>query len=170
MKKFSLSELLATWFYVGKAPFAPGTFGTLAALPLAYGLEQAGGATALLAAACLITVIGAWAAGAYMQERGAEHDPGEIVIDEVAGLLLLVGAWHAVFAEQIPVQPLHWMVGSFAMFRVFDIMKPWPISLADRRVKGGFGVMLDDLLAGLYPLAVLYVLYTFFATALELPA
>lgn len=158
MKRYSLAEMFATWFYVGKIPFMPGTFGTLAALPLAYGLYFAGGAAALLLAALLVTAVGSWASGAHMQASAMAHDPGEIVIDEVAGLLLLVGLWHLLFAERFSVAPLHWMAGSFVMFRVFDIVKPWPISLADKKVKGGFGVMFDDLLAALYPIAIFYLL------------
>jgi phosphatidylglycerophosphatase A len=158
MKRFSLPEMFATWFYVGKIPFMPGTFGTLAAMPLAYGLYFAGGTAALLVAALLVTIVGSWASAEHMRKCSMAHDPGEIVIDEVAGLLLLVGLWQLFFAAHFPVAPLHWMAGSFVMFRVFDILKPWPISLADKKIKGGFGVMLDDLLAGLYPIAIFYLL------------
>lgn len=153
---FSLPTLFATWFFVGKAPKAPGTFGTLAALPLAYGLWLVAGGAGVLAGAGVVTLLGTWAAGAYMRQSAAAHDPGEIVIDEVAGILLLIGLWHVLFAEHYQLSPLHWLAGSFVMFRVFDILKPWPISLADAKVKGGFGVMFDDLLAGIYPIALFY--------------
>jgi phosphatidylglycerophosphatase A len=159
--RFFLPTLLATWFLVGKAPKAPGTFGTLAALPLAYGLWLVAGGFGVLVGAAVITLLGTWASGAYMRQSGAVHDPGEIVIDEVAGILLLIGLWHLLFAPQFPVLPLHWLAGSFVMFRMFDILKPWPISLADAKVKGGFGVMFDDLLAGLYPIALFYVAHYF---------
>lgn len=158
LKQRTLPAILATWFFVGKAPKAPGTFGTLAALPLAYGLWLAAGGAGVLAGAFIVTLVGGWASAEYMRTSGAAHDPGEIVIDEVAGLLLLIGLWHLLFAERFPVSPLHWLAGSFVMFRAFDILKPWPISLADAKVKGGFGVMFDDLLAGIYPIALFYII------------
>jgi len=89
-------------------------------------------------AVLVVSVLGIWAAGVYVRRTGAE-DPSAIVVDEVAG------QWLTLIA--LPVEPLAYMMG-FILFRVFDVLKPWPASWADRRVKGGLGVMLDDLLAG----------------------
>jgi phosphatidylglycerophosphatase A len=132
------AHLLATWFGAGLSPFAPGTIGSLAALPLAYGLSHYLGIIGLGAAVAVIFIVGIWAAQIYSR-RTATHDAGPIVIDEVAGqcLTLLL----------VPADIVLYAVG-FALFRLADIVKPWPIGLADRRIKGGFGVMFDDLLAG----------------------
>lgn len=137
--------LLATWFGSGLAVKAPGTWGTLAALPFAYGLMLAGGTWLLLAAAIVVFVIGIWASEKYAAGLGAS-DPSEVVIDEVAAM------WLTLLAA--PVTPLGWLV-AFALFRLFDIAKPWPVSLADRKLKGGFGIMADDILAALYAMIVL---------------
>jgi phosphatidylglycerophosphatase A len=77
----------------------------------------------------------------------AKEDPQEVVWDEIVGFLVAMTA-------VAPSWP--WLAGAFTLFRVFDIFKPWPISLVDRRIPGGLGIMLDDLLAGLYTLAVLH--------------
>lgn len=134
--------LLATWFGAGLLPRAPGTWGSLAALPFAWIIASAGGWLALLAASALVFVLGVWAAGRTAARTGL-RDPGSIVIDEVAGQWLTL----------VPVapDPLAYAVG-FAFFRIADIFKPWPVSWADRKIKGGLGVMLDDILAGGYAL------------------
>jgi phosphatidylglycerophosphatase A len=133
-----LDTLVATWFGVGFVPFAPGTAGSLAALPLAWLVATYLGALGLAVCIALLAVIGALAAGRYARARGIA-DPGAVVVDEVAGqclALLLVRPDLATYA-----------IG-FVLFRLFDVIKPWPISVLDRRVKGGLGVMLDDLVAG----------------------
>lgn len=139
------AALLATWFGAGLLPKAPGTWGSLAALPFAWIIGMNGDWPALLAAAVAVTAIGCWAAERTARTLGIA-DPGCIVIDEVAGQwLTLVAA---------PPDFLHYAIG-FGLFRLFDILKPWPASWADRRVEGGLGVMLDDVFAGLYGLAVM---------------
>lgn len=130
--------LLATWFGAGLIRPAPGTWGTLAALPPAWALWSVGGVAALLLGAGAALAAGVWAAQRYAAQTG-EHDAGAVVIDEVAGMWLTL-----VF---VPATPSWWIAAFFA-FRAFDILKPWPIGWADRRVKGGVGVMLDDILAG----------------------
>ncbi|WNJ98408.1 phosphatidylglycerophosphatase A [Thalassospiraceae bacterium LMO-JJ14] len=140
--------LLATWFGAGYAPFAPGTFGSLFALPVGWALAHEGGPLALALAAIGISLIGVWAADAYMAQAG-EHDPGPVVIDEVAGQWLAMLPMAAFLTWQGTLI-------AFVLFRTFDIWKPWPISWADKNVQGGIGVMADDILAGIAAAACLY--------------
>lgn len=137
--------LAATWFGCGLLPKAPGTWGSAAALPFAWALYRLGGSWALLAASGLCFLIGWWASAIYVRRTGAA-DPSEVVIDEVAGQWLVLAA--------APADPLLYAVG-FLLFRVLDIWKPWPASWADRHVKGGLGVMLDDMLAAAYGALIL---------------
>lgn len=137
--------LLATWFGAGLIRPAPGTWGTLAALPFAWGLWALGGVPGLLAGTGLAFAVGIWAAGRHGALTG-RHDDGAVVIDEVAGMWLTLAF--------VPAT-LSWWIAAFLAFRLFDIVKPWPIAWADRRVKGGVGVMLDDILAALMAGALL---------------
>lgn len=138
-------HLLAFGFGAGCAPRAPGTFGTLVGiavyLPLAR-LELPG----YLLATGLVFIVGIWICGRTAKELRVHDHPG-IVWDEIAGYLVTMTAL-----------PLHWgwMLAGFALFRLFDIWKPWPIGWLDRRVGGGLGIMLDDAIAGLFALAVLH--------------
>lgn len=133
--------LLATWFGSGLLKPAPGTWGTLAAMPFAWGIATAAGSGWwLLAAAAALFPVGIWAAGQYDRTTGG-HDASEIVIDEV------VGVWIALAV--VPVDWLHYLLG-FVLFRLFDIAKPWPIGWLDRRISGGLGVMADDVVAGVF--------------------
>lgn len=145
----NLAWWLATWFGSGKSPKAPGTAGSLAALPFAWVIHATYGAPALLLAAIILFPIGIVASNHYMKDNGCEHDPGEIVIDEVVGVWLLCAL--------MPLTLTGYFVG-FMTFRVFDIIKPWPISYFDRKVHGGFGVMLDDVLAAIYPVLLVLVI------------
>ncbi|MGE5478510.1 MAG: phosphatidylglycerophosphatase A [Bacteroidales bacterium] len=142
------AALAATWFGSGLLPKAPGTWGSLAALPFAWGLTRLGGWPVLLAASLACFVVGCWAAEIYTRRTGVQ-DPSEVVIDEVAGQWLVLAA--------APADPLFYAIG-FALFRVLDITKPWPARWADRHVHGGLGVMLDDMLAAAYGAAVLAVI------------
>jgi len=139
---------LATWGGIGLLPGTPGTFASLSALPLAWLLTAAGGIWLLLAAAVAVFVVGLWAAERYMAAVGI-HDPTAVVIDEIAGqwLTLCVAA----------LEPLAYVAG-FVLFRVFDVLKPWPVSWLDRRVGGGFGVMIDDVGAALYAGGALWLI------------
>jgi len=122
----------------GLLPGAPGTFGTLAAIPL-YLLLRPLPLTWYVAVLLLIFVpLGIWACGKTAREMHA-HDPSAIVWDEVLGFLLTMTALP-------PAWP--WILAGFALFRVFDILKPWPIRVLDQKVTGGLGIMLDDLFAG----------------------
>lgn len=141
---------VATGFGIGLLPWAPGTWASLAALPVAWGIHALGGRLGLAVAAVAACVIGMWVAEACVRRSGA-RDPGAIVIDEIAGQWLVLLA--------VPPDPLLYGLG-FALFRVADIWKPWPVSWADNKVDGGLGVMLDDVLAAIYAgLALVAVSY-----------
>jgi phosphatidylglycerophosphatase A len=138
---------IATGFGSGLAPRAPGTVGTLAALLPWLALRELplwGYLAAVLAAFAL----GVWAAQRVI-ERLRIEDPGLVVWDEFVGLWITLIAVPDGWA---------WVVIGFGLFRLFDIAKPWPVSWADARLKGGFGAMFDDALAGLYALAALQAL------------
>ena len=137
-------HLLAFGFGSGLAPVAPGTFGTLAAVPLYLAMAQLPLA-AYLAVLGGVILGGVWICGRASRDLGV-HDHGGIVWDEFAGFLVTMTAAPAGWP---------WVVAGFLLFRLFDILKPWPIGWLDRRVKGGLGIMLDDLLAGLYGWVVL---------------
>lgn len=142
-----LATGLATWFGAGRLPWAPGTWGSLAALPLAWLLLALGGQWLLLLAVALIFALGLWAADRYMKAVGL-HDPVAVVIDEVAGQWLTLAI--------APLDPLAFLLG-FVLFRVADVLKPWPASWLDRRVGGAFGVMIDDVDAAVYAGGVLAI-------------
>ena len=140
--------LLATWFGAGFLPISPGSWASLAALPGAWAIDWLWGVPGLAAASGLAFALGWWAASTVVKASGTE-DPGAIVIDEVAGQgLALVAA---------PLDPLAY-AHACLLFRLFDIWKPWPVRWADRHIKGGLGIMLDDLLAAVYAVLVLAVL------------
>ena len=146
------AHLLATWFGVGLLPKAPGTRGSLAALPFAWVIQTTWGPWGLLTAAALVGLAGWWAASRYVAQS-SDSDPGPVVIDEVAGQwLTLVVAPTTLWAYAL----------GFALFRVADIAKPWPASWADRELKGGLGVMVDDGIAGIYAGAVLLIVVEVF--------
>ena len=132
-------HFLAFGLGTGASPYAPGTVGTLLGIPLVYVL--AGSPLWLyLLVTVVVVVAGIWISDKTSKDIGV-HDHSGIVIDEVAGYLVTMIA--------IPVNP--WtLVSGFLVFRVFDILKPWPIGTVDRRLKGGPGIMVDDLLAGFY--------------------
>lgn len=137
-------HLLALGFGSGLARQAPGTWGTLAGVPL-YLLLAPLPVTAYIGASAVLFILGVWICGRAADDLGA-HDHRSIVFDEMVGFLVtMVG---------IPVS-WEWILAGFMLFRLFDIIKPWPISMLDRRVKGGLGIMLDDVAAGLAALAVL---------------
>ncbi len=138
---------LATWFFTGLMPTAPGSWGSLAALPFAWAIAVWLSPWALLPAAAAVFLLGVWAANTYMRHGGA-HDPGAIVIDEVAGQWLTLAA--------VPPDPVLYGLG-FVFFRAADIVKPWPVGWLDRHVEGGLGVMMDDMLAGVYAGAALWL-------------
>lgn len=132
---------LSTWFGTGLLPIAPGTFGTLAAIPLILCLNELG---MWYSAFTLIIVVGVaiWTAGRSQALLGRD-DPREVVIDEVAGFLLTTF-----------LLPPSWLALGlgFILFRFFDILKPYPVRQSEK-LRGGFGIVIDDLLAGVYAYA-----------------
>lgn len=140
--------LVATVFGVGRIKPAPGTWGSVAALPLPLLAPDGFDPLYLLVAAAIAFAAGWWAANRYQRLSG-EHDASEIVIDEVCG------QWIAL--SLVALTPIVVLAG-FILFRVFDVLKPWPISLADRKIGGGFGVMFDDVLAGVAAALCLFTL------------
>jgi len=141
--------LLATWFGAGYLPIAPGTWGSIAALPFAWWISTQFGSAGLLIASIAVFGIGIWASDVFIGLSGRQ-DPGPVVIDEVAGQWLTLAF--------VPPDLLIYGIG-FIAFRVADIFKPWPAGWADRQVKGGMGVMLDDVLAAIYSGAFVYALH-----------
>ncbi len=144
--------LISTCCGLGLMPFAPGTWGSLAALPIAWVILTHWNIYVLLALAAILFFIGIFASNVYAR-RTNEKDPGPIVIDEVVGQLLVLS-----------IAPLSWsyFLTAFVLFRITDIYKPWPASWADRSVGGGFGIMLDDIFAAAYAAAILYGLIVLF--------
>ena len=190
--------LISTWFGIGKIPFAPGTFGSLAAFPLfiashyllCFATDESSFNYKYLMFLAILFIIGQWASNVYMKKTG-KQDPGEIVIDEVVGQLIV---WFSAFSaiapfisiydilygsgleshQSVTAQSLHelfsipavitgyiailvptYIIG-FILFRIFDIWKPWPIKWCDTNIKGGFGVMFDDVFAAVYACIVLF--------------
>ena len=133
-----VAAALATVLGVGRFPIASGTAGSLVALPVCWVLSATGGAAALGAAAAVVTVLGVWASDRVVRATG-DRDPSEVVVDEVAGqmtaLIALPATWQVLAA-------------AFLLFRGFDIIKPPPIRTLER-LPGGWGVMADDLAAGI---------------------
>lgn len=132
--------LLATWFGSGLIRPAPGTFGSIAAIPFGWLIYYLTGFYGFLAAIVIVFAIGVFAAQHFDKKSGA-HDSSSIVIDEV------VGMWIAA----IPAALNLWVwIAALILFRLFDIWKPWPIWWAEEDINGGLGVMTDDVIAGIY--------------------
>lgn len=127
----------ATGFYSGKVPFAPGTFGTLVGLFPCYILSNFGTATAI-AFAIIFTIFAIYLAAAA-EKIYQRKDPGCIVIDEIAGMIVTLLGIAFTFKT---------VLAGFILFRLFDILKPWPIRLLDKRLAGGIGIVADDIAAG----------------------
>ena len=144
-------HFLALGFGSGLAAKMPGTFGTLAALPLVVLLSHYASFSVYLAVTILVSIVGIWICGKTAKDMGV-HDDSSIVWDEVAGMLITMLA-----------VPLSWqtLLAGFVLFRFFDILKPWPISYLDKHVHGGFGIMIDDVLAGIFALICVQVLAYF---------
>ena len=130
---------LATGFFIGTVPFAPGTFGSIIGLPICFLISRL---DILIAVICTILfILFAIRMAAVAEKALKKKDAGEIVIDEIAGLIVtFIG---------IPFT-LKTVIVGFIIFRTFDILKPFPIGLLEKKVAGGPGIVLDDVLAGLY--------------------
>ncbi|MEO1137891.1 MAG: phosphatidylglycerophosphatase A [Pseudomonadota bacterium] len=153
-----VTHLIVTFGGIGHLRPAPGTWGSLAALPVAWLLHQLGGPMLLALGVIVSFALGWWAT--YLETKGKDdHDPSEIVIDEVAGqwlafLPVSIGATHA--AAALTALWPGW-IAAFVLFRLFDILKPGPIGWADRR-GDALGVMLDDVIAGMFAAAGVMIL------------
>jgi len=157
-----MTRFIATWFYSGLLKPAPGTWGSLASLPFAYAMLWAGwGIWHLLGICTVIFLLGWWATHEETKDKD-DHDPSEIVIDEVVGQWLAISVlfcFNTMFSlsEKSDFQSLEffvWFFTGFALFRLFDIWKPFPVSWADKKTTA-FGVMFDDVLAGIMAAIVL---------------
>jgi len=145
----TLQKLFLTFFGAGLSPKAPGTVGTLAALPVGLAILYYVGLETLFMVTLAITIIGIFEINKYEQETGI-HDHQQIVIDEAAGMWLsLMIAYSTAITMSYPYVEILTIVFSFAAFRLFDIWKPSTIGWIDRELKGGLGVMMDDVLAGI---------------------
>lgn len=143
----SIANFFALGAGLGLARKAPGTFGTVLGLPLL--LIMPASLLAYVAVLVVLFIFGVWCCEECSKYLGV-HDHGGIVWDEVVGYLLTMIA--------LPVT-WQWMLAGFVVFRFFDIVKPWPIGWVDQKVKGGFGIMIDDILAGLMAAAILQLIY-----------
>ncbi len=136
----NIAIVVATFFGSGKFPFASGTAGSIAALPVIWLIHTSLGPSAVVAFAVILFFIGIWASNIYIEVSG-DKDPGPVVIDEVVG--------QAIAISFLPIGLVEYGV-AFLLFRIFDITKIWPANWAEQRLPGGLGVMLDDVVAGLY--------------------
>jgi len=146
----TLAGFLAFGFGSGLSRYAPGTMGTLAAVPFAFLLKS------LPAVAFWVLLTGLFLLGVRIcttsSSRLGQHDPGGIVWDEMVAYWLTIAF--------LPVS-WPWWLAAFVLFRFFDILKPWPIRWVENRFSGGLGIMLDDIIAALYAMAILWLIAGF---------
>ncbi|MGF1725052.1 phosphatidylglycerophosphatase A [Photobacterium nomapromontoriensis] len=139
-------HLLATGFGSGLSPIVPGTMGTLAAIPLYLLIVQ------LPFAGYLLVILLAGLVGITICQKTSDdmgvHDHGSIVWDEFVGFWITMAI--------APVVSWQWILAGFILFRFFDMLKPWPISWLDKHIHGGFGIMIDDILAGFMAMIALW--------------
>ena len=145
---FNPIHFLALGFGSGLAPKAPGTFGTLAAVPLVILVSPIENIYLALII-FLMSISGVYICGKAAADSGM-HDHGAIVWDEIVGLLITMF-----------MMPISWqsIVTGFVLFRFFDILKPWPISYLDKNCHGGFGIMIDDIVAGLAAWLCMWIIF-----------
>lgn len=141
-------HFLALGFGSGLLPKAPGTYGTLAAIPL-YLLLAPLSINNYLLIVIIMSIVGIYICGKAAKDSGV-HDHGAIVWDEIVGFLITMF-----------MMPTTWqtIAVGFILFRIFDIFKPWPISFVDKNLHGGLGIMVDDILAGLAALACMHLIF-----------
>ena len=143
------SHLLATWFGMGLIRPAPGTWGSLAALLIWYFAEFLHSSIHIVLP---IFILFSWLVCSLASQDSQSKDHSSIVIDEVAGMLVAL----SFVAHEIIIY-----LCAFLLFRLFDIWKPWPISWADKNVEGGLGILLDDLIAGLFAGGIIYAIFIY---------
>ncbi|MBF0495279.1 MAG: phosphatidylglycerophosphatase A [Deltaproteobacteria bacterium] len=142
---------MASGAYSGLSPFAPGTVGTAAAIPLYLILANLSKASYLISTLVVI-IVGIWVAGRG-EKISETKDPSWIVIDEIAGFLVTMAFVPFTFSKPWTI------VAGFLLFRFFDIVKPYPVRLIERRMPGGLGIVLDDVAAGIYANIFLHLLW-----------
>ena len=147
MKKIDFNELISTFFGIGRYSKMPGTLGSAAALLIAMALLAAG-ARLHWSAIIAVIVIGTWCSDRYSKKTG-DKDPPEVVIDEVAGM------WISMYA-----QPVNYWITAFVVFRVVDIVKPFPVNVAEK-LPGGIGIMADDIVGGILVNLILLAAWTY---------
>ena len=155
-----LALIIATGFGIGFIPFAPGTFGSILGLLIAYFLMSVFSADVILLqnsmiiVSIILTILGVWASS--RAEKIFDHkDAGQIVLDEVSGQLISF-LFIAPHIRRLGGQWLWWGIAGFFLFRVLDILKPYPLKELEQ-ISGGLGVMLDDIIAGIYAAVILSI-------------
>lgn len=149
--KSFLGECIATFFFVGRSPKAPGTCGSLAALPFAWFLWQMAPLHSWILIAAVF-FLGVWGASIVI-ERTKVSDHQSIVIDEVLGIFITTSVCSQVWWH---------FAAAFVLFRIFDIGKPWPVSWVDKNWKGALGTIVDDIVAAVMATVILYIFLYFF--------
>ncbi len=152
-RKFLLAHpahFIAFGFGAGLAKKAPGTCGTLVAIPLFFIVHWFAIPAVTGAVIACLFIVGIWASAIAGKAIGVS-DHGGIVIDEIVAFMLVLA---------FTPKTLWWMLAAFLLFRLFDITKPWPINLADRHIKGGFGVMFDDVLAAFFAICCIVIVHS----------
>ena len=170
----TLISIICTVFYVGLIPFAPGTFGSIAGVFFAYLLDF--NVFTLFVSSAILFIVGYIFSDIYAQKK-SDHDPKEVVIDEVVGVFIaiMICVWFAEFVgyyerKTVGFLLTHYQLYSdliiafiaFVLFRLFDIIKPGIIGKIDRHTEGGMGIMLDDVVAGLFAGLTFVVISPFF--------
>ena len=159
-----MSKLVVTILGLGYIPFMPGTFGSLAGLLIGIVLYFVCNFWIVLFFTITLFFAGWWFVELYLTSKTETHDPSEIIIDEVVGqLTAIIPLFYAASLsnEQILSNNFTGYLSAFILFRFFDILKPWPINLADQ-MTNSLGVMLDDVLAGIYTLLIISVINVVF--------
>lgn len=146
----SVIEFFATWFYLGLSPKAPGTVASLGALPFVFLCSLLLSSIAYMAIVFVFLIFAIFISHEYESFIGVK-DSRKIVIDEVAGILITM--------TLIPWTFMSVVLG-FLLFRFFDILKPFPINYIDKKIKGGIGIVADDVLAGIFANFLLQIIYS----------
>jgi phosphatidylglycerophosphatase A len=183
MMTSKIAEIISTCFYVGKIKYAPGTFGSIVAFPLSYlilylinyyikfsNLESQVKIIfwTMITMSVILFIIGTISSHIYAQNTG-NNDPSEVVIDEVVGqmLTIILCFMSSIFVSQSSlvnylsdnnINIIFLIILPFCLFRLFDILKPWPINWCDNNIKGGFGIMFDDILAAIFATIIHYII------------
>lgn len=154
-KLAAVSKAFLSYFYVGYIPKAPGTFGSAATIPLILLLSYLNISIWHLGSLIVLLTLAAGVSAEYIQQRQGVHDPQWIVMDEVIGMLV---TWAFIFPR---IEPKTLLI-LFVLFRIFDIAKFWPASYFDKKIKHGFGTILDDVISGIMAGIILWALKNYY--------